>query len=713
MASAGKARHGLRWRMVFAIVVIVSLVVLIMSTYFTIREAEQVGEATRAKIEVMRESMREKGLLLAQNVALSSERAIAERNYLFVKDVVDNVQQHNKNIAYGIIMSQARMALVHTDVAKAGNVLGSPHDLQAAQADTPTTLEVNVDGKDYLEVVSPIQVAGRMWGKVRFGLSLESLNNEIQRSDELSRQRIFITVLTSVLGALVLMAVGSWLGLHFSKQLTGPLDSLLEAVRFFQHGDLDRRVNIVRDIPEFDTLASAFNDMGEAVKRRQIELEVALRRMEEAYRLKSEFLANVSHELRTPLNAIINVPNILMKDYASVTVFTCGTCGARYTPDEEDGDAGAIPESVECPACNGQARAGSSVLFSGNPSDHLGYLEMSLRSGKHLLSVVNDLLDFSKMEAGRMRLSPTRFHIRTVIEEVANTVEILAREKQIAIAWPTLPVSGEVQADYVKLCQMLLNLLSNAIKFTPPSGTITCSIGGLDNAGLHARLQISVSDTGEGIPADKMGIIFESFRQVDGGHTRKHGGTGLGLAITKQLAILHGGDVLVTSELGKGSKFTIDLPRYCQRPEENEFASTDGEGKRIVIVDDDPAQLTIIARVLTEAGYKPSLVKSSAEALEVIDQIKPDLAIFDMLMPDISGLTLLRNLRQDPAYATLPVIISTAFSNHSDIVKRLGGHWLAKPWETSELIAAVRSGLAQAPAVQIAPKPRAPKAANT
>ena len=691
---AAAQRLGLRGRIVFVVVAIVLLVVLFMSTYFTVLSAQQVDSDTRETVTVMRDAMRQQGVLLAENVALSSERALAYKDYLFLKDIIDNVTRHDKNIAYGIIMSQERKALIDTDTSKAGTVLGAPHDLLAAAADASTAIEVQLDGKNFLEVVAPIHLSGKVWGKVRFGISLDPLNQQIEHSAELAHTRIVTSIVTSVLGALVLFAIGSWLGLLFSKRLTGPLDSLLEGVLFIQRGDLDKRVEVMHDIPEFETLGTAFNEMAENIKRRQSDLEIALQRMEEAYRLKSEFLANVSHELRTPLNAIINVPNILLRDYSSTRIFACQSCGEQYAI-ENDGDPNEVmPESVECPNCHGQAIPGSAVVFNGRPADHLKYLEIALSSARHLLKVVDDLLDFSKMEAGRMRLALSKFTLGPALLEIVQTVDILAQDKGVKLTFERLTGNEEVQADNVKLSQMVLNLISNAIKFTPRGGTVALSVAGLDDASPNSRLKIMVRDTGEGIPADKLGIIFDSFRQVDGGHTRKHGGTGLGLTITKQLAKMHGGDVVVESTLGQGSVFTIEIPRYArQTEEENPSQEGVGQGRKIVVVDDDPVQLTLVSRVLSEAGFKTVTVKSSAEALDVITQVKPDLAIFDMLMPDISGLTLLRNLRADPENGNLPVIISTAFANHRDIVSRFGGLWLRKPWEMHDLLAAVHAGL--------------------
>src|SRR5207248_859016 len=243
-------------------------------------------------------------------------------------------------------------------------------------------------------------------------------------------------------------------------------------------------------------------------KRLVAELRETNRQLKEASDHKSVFLANMSHELRTPLNAIIGFSELLID--------------AR--PAQFDDET--------------QKR----------------FLTQVHTSGKHLLGLINDILDLSKVEAGQLDLHPQMVHVASVIDQVASTIEPLAQLKHIAVRTDVDGV-GDIMADMGKLRQMLLNLVSNAIKFTPDDGTVTITA-----RRVPASVEISVADNGIGISEDDQNKIFHEFFQVDTGPGRREQGTGLGLALTRRFALLHGGDVRVNSVLGKGSIFTLRLP---------------------------------------------------------------------------------------------------------------------------------------------------------
>ena len=231
-------------------------------------------------------------------------------------------------------------------------------------------------------------------------------------------------------------------------------------------------------------------------------------KLEVANQHKSDFLANMSHELRTPLNAILGFSELMLDD------------------------------------ANGKI----------DPSTRQRFVGQINAGGRHLLGLINDILDLSKVEAGRMVLRRETVSLTHVVSQVVETIQPIAAKKKILVTM-NLGSDGELQADPGKLRQMLLNLVSNAIKFTPEGGTVTIA------AQRHAEgVEISVSDTGVGIAASDLNRLFTEFQQLDAGAGRRYEGTGLGLALTKRLAVLHGGDVRVTSEIGKGSVFTIDLP---------------------------------------------------------------------------------------------------------------------------------------------------------
>jgi len=261
---------------------------------------------------------------------------------------------------------------------------------------------------------------------------------------------------------------------------------------------------------QIDFVTTFADQAGIAVENVRLfnEIQTKSRELELANRHKSEFLANVSHELRTPLNAIIGFSEVLRER-----------------------------------------------MFGEINDKQAEYLDDIHSSGKHLLSLINDILNLSKIEAGRMDLDLSRFDMREALQSAVTLVRERATRQNVSLIVNVDPGVGEWVGDERKFKQIMLNLLSNAVKFTPEGGSVTIQTRGVDEA-----MEIGISDTGIGIAADHLGMIFEEFRQVGTDHVRKSEGTGLGLALTKRFIELHGGKITVESELGKGSTFTVRLP---------------------------------------------------------------------------------------------------------------------------------------------------------
>jgi CheY-like chemotaxis protein len=308
---------------------------------------------------------------------------------------------------------------------------------------------------------------------------------------------------------------------------------------------------------------------------------------------------------------------------------------------------------------------------------------------RYLLAVVTDILDFSKLEAGKMTIHAESLVLRDVLTEVRDTVSTLASNKQISIEWPNLPPEAEVYADSTKLAQILLNLLSNAIKFTPKNGAVRLITSFNTDTQMY---EFVVEDTGMGIPEDKIGTLFESFRQVDGSHTRAHGGTGLGLAISKKLVDLHGGRIWVTSKPGVGSRFGFTIPI---RPITTSAMVADNReySGRVLVVDDDRSLLELVEKFLREAGYEV-VCTSDPGALNAADFSKKyDAVIVDVMMAGTSGLTLLRTARRHDEMRRTPIIVSTAYHMNRELVESLGGIWLPKPWRHEDLVKCVQDSV--------------------
>jgi signal transduction histidine kinase/DNA-binding response OmpR family regulator len=378
-----------------------------------------------------------------------------------------------------------------------------------------------------------------------------------------------------------------------------------------------------------------------ALDRRDLitQLEQSNSALIEANRHKSVFLANMSHELRTPLNAIIGFSELLS--------------------DARDGQF--------------------------DDATRKRFLNQILTSGKHLLGLINDILDLSKVEAGQMELRLATVSVAEAIDQVAKTVEPLVAKKSITLK-ANAEGAGEVLADGGKLKQMLLNLVSNAIKFTPEGGTVTI-------ATLRSKdaIEISVADTGIGIAEDDQKQIFHEFHQIDQGPGRKHEGTGLGLALTKRFALLHGGDVRVTSRVNKGSVFTLSLPVRAGTAPAGERAvagsiNGHGAGPLVLVVEDDPAAAELLTRQLFAAGYRTEVARTGNEALARALELQPAAITLDIILPEVDGWEVMTRLKSDERTSAIPVVIVSVVDN-PELGLALGAiDYFVKPLEAKELV---------------------------
>ena len=309
-------------------------------------------------------------------------------------------------------------------------------------------------------------------------------------------------------------------------------------------------------------LADRINVMGRDLQTLNIrladnvqQLQHALERAEVARRTKDEFLASVSHELRTPLNTIINVPEGLRDEFQPISALRCKHCQTVFELEPNE-----VPDlSVPCPECGaaGALDMTQHHVYSGSPQRTLRYLDQVVRSGNHLLEVVNDILDVSRLEAGQMSVQKQPTDMQALFERVIAPMAGLAERQGVALRMSPLPTECVVYGDSTKLGQIFINLVGNAIKFSDGRGTVEVSV---HREGSH--IVFSVCDEGIGISAHDQTRIFESFVQAEAGNTRRFGGSGLGLAITKKLVLLHEGEIWVESELGRGSTFHVRLPAY-------------------------------------------------------------------------------------------------------------------------------------------------------
>ena len=375
---------------------------------------------------------------------------------------------------------------------------------------------------------------------------------------------------------------------------------------------------------ELEAQKTELSSQSAELTEQNTELEMQKNQLNEASRLKTNFLSNMSHELRTPLNSVIALSGVLNRRLAKMI-----------------------------------------------PNEEYSYLDVIERNGKHLLALINDILDISRIEAGHEDIQITQFNASNLLADLVSMIEPQAKQKNIELLYHKTETNLSLTSDANKCNHILQNLIGNAVKFTE-EGKVEVTVRQSDT-----NIMITVTDTGIGIAEDHLPHIFNEFRQADSSSSRKFGGTGLGLTIAKKYANLLGGTIAVKSVLGKGSEFTLTLPlvyapenripennaingfRYTEQQSPMKAISGASE-KTILLVEDSEAAIIQIKDFLEESGYHILVARDGGEAMAIIDHTIPDAMILDLMMPGIDGFQVLKTVREAERTTHIPVLILTA-----------------------------------------------------
>ncbi len=635
-------KFSIKWKLM-AIITIMTIVLLAAMTYIQISmHLEFLNTEMDKRISLMKENFIERNKSFTANLAREVENDIAAYNFSGAEAVLKQSVEKNKELKYAVLLDSSDIILLHTLDAervqkKFNPAMGYP-DTDGKEIQISEVME---KGLTVTEIIKPIQISTKPWGKIRLIYTQEYLDRVITVTRGQIKQKIKKEVykslgVTTILMGLCLIAV-----YFLSSRLSTPLIQLTAFARRIAKGDFSPLpdINAGTTNDELGVLAATFDEMGrnlnesyekleehsrtleEEVRKRTEELNKKNIKLNKANRAKSEFLANMSHEIRTPMNAIIGMTGLA-----------------------------------------------KNLKPAGKMKRYLATIQSSANV---LLGILNDILDSSKIEAGRLELETIDFDLQNIIDEIIDIFSGDAADKKIEMV---LSVSADtpyfLSGDPVRLRQILINLVNNALKFTE-SGEIVIHIAPVKKYPENVILEFSIKDTGIGIPSDIIKNLFKPFSQADGSITRKYGGTGLGLSICRSLVEMMGGNINAENNPDRGCTFRFTSNFSIQHTDRKKWPDTpkDLDGMRVLLVDDNIASLNALTDILRMFAFDVTPVNTGIKALEELKSAVPEkpyrLVIIDLEMPGMHGLEVTRVVRDDPQLSGTPVILMTGIMNES------------------------------------------------
>jgi len=478
-------------------------------------------------------------------------------------------------------------------------------------------------------------------------VSATALQSRLSAEAKRNRQ---VVVWVTLLGLLISVAVA----ILIRRSIVRPIREITDVMQRLSAGETEIELHHGARRDEIGKMVDAID-----VFRRHIienarlftQLQEKSVQLEAASEHKSQFLANMSHELRTPMNAIIGVSEMLLEDARDL-----------------------------------------------NRTDEIEPLERILRAAQHLLALINDILDLSKIEAGKMQLNIESFAVEPLVQDVVATILPIAKKNGNAVEFECADDIGILIADPMRVRQALLNLASNASKFSE-NGTITIRAHRRSMEGRE-WVDLEVSDTGIGMTSEQVSRLFQEFVQADASTTRKYGGTGLGLAISQSFCRMMGGEISVCSELGRGSTFTIHLPADPPREASPtahgralaiQSASRPANQRSVLVIDDDPTVRQLMERHLAREGFHVVTADSGAAGIAMAKEMHPSAITLDIMMPDIDGWTVLAALKGDPRLEDIPVVLVTIVDEKQRGYTLGATDYLIKPVNRERLASTLRT----------------------